>query len=61
VHVNALRAKTAAKKALSALKKGNGISDALIKYVETERRVDDWARKNIEAITNSKKLSSKEA
>ncbi|MDZ7700446.1 MAG: trehalose-6-phosphate synthase [Deltaproteobacteria bacterium] len=59
VHVNALQAKAAAKKALAALKKGQHISDRLIQYVETERRVDQWARQNIDAILNSKRLDKR--
>jgi len=55
VYVNALKAKTAAEKALAALKKGVGISDGLIRYVERERRVDDWARRNIDAIVHSRR------
>jgi hypothetical protein len=37
------------------MEEGRRLSDALINYVETERRVDDWAEKNIEAILNSRK------
>ena len=42
MHVNALKAKTAAQKALAASKKDLGISDTLIGYVERERRIGDW-------------------
>ncbi len=56
VYVNALKAKTAAEKALAALTKGVGISDGLIRYVERERRVDDWARQNMDAIVQSRGL-----
>ena len=55
VYVNALKVKTAAQKALAVLKKDIGISDALIGYVERERRVDDWARQNIDAIVHSRR------
>ena len=55
MHVNALKAKTAAQKALAALKKDLGISDTLIGYVERERRVGDWARRNIDAIVHSRR------
>lgn len=55
VHVNALRPKEAGKKAMAVLKKGRHISDGLIQYVEKERRVDDWARQNMDAIIHCKK------
>jgi len=55
IHVNALRAKAAAGKIAAAMKKEQKISDRLIRYVEEERRVDDWARQNIDAILNCKK------
>ncbi|HKI49308.1 MAG TPA: trehalose-6-phosphate synthase [Desulfobacteria bacterium] len=56
VYVNALKAKTAAQNVLAALSKGVGISDQLIRYVEQEHRVEDWARQNIDAILHSRKL-----
>ena len=55
VHVNALRPKEAAKKAVAVLNKEGCISDRLIQYVEQERRVDDWARQNMDAIVHCKK------
>jgi hypothetical protein len=55
VYVNALRAKTSAKKIAAAVKKAQGISDKLIQYVAQERRVDDWAEQNIDAILNCEK------
>ena len=55
VYVNPMRPKDAAMKALEAMKKGLRLSDRLIGYVEKERRVDDWAQRNIEAILNCRK------
>lgn len=55
VYVNALRPKEAAKKAMAVLKKGGRISEGIIRYVEQERRVDDWARQNMDAIVHCKK------
>jgi trehalose-6-phosphate synthase len=56
IYVNPLRPKEAAVKTLEALKKGLRLSERLIDYVEKERRVDDWAEQNIEAILNSRKF-----
>jgi trehalose 6-phosphate synthase len=55
VYVNPLRPKEAGQRVAEALKRDSRISDRLIQYVETERRVDDWAERNIEAIVNSRK------
>ncbi len=55
VFVNPMNAKNSGEKALEALKRGRRISEPLIKYVETERRVKDWAESNIEAILSSRK------
>jgi uncharacterized protein YoaH (UPF0181 family) len=57
VYVNAMRPKNAGEKIVEILQKGMGVSDQLIEYVERERRVDDWAEKNIEAILESRKKS----
>ncbi len=57
VYVNAMRPKNAGEKIVEILQKGMGVSDQLIEYVERERRVDDWAEKNIEAILESRKRS----
>jgi trehalose-6-phosphate synthase len=56
IYVNAMRAKDAGEKAVDALRKGRHLSERLITYVETERRVDDWAQKNIDAILNCRKV-----
>jgi trehalose-6-phosphate synthase len=55
VYVNPMRPKDAGTKTLEALKKGVRVSEQLIRYVEKERRVDDWAEQNIEAVLNSRK------
>jgi trehalose 6-phosphate synthase len=57
IYVNPLRPRDAAVKTLEALKKGLRVSERLINYVEKERRVDDWAEQNIEAILNSRKFA----
>jgi trehalose-6-phosphate synthase len=56
VYVNPMRAKGAAVKILRALEGEKRLSERLINYVERERRVDDWADKNIEAILNGKNM-----
>jgi trehalose-6-phosphate synthase len=56
VYVNPMRPKDAGTKTVEAMKKGVRLSDRLIGYVETERRVEDWAERNIEAIINSRKF-----
>jgi trehalose-6-phosphate synthase len=55
VYVNSMRPRDAGLKTAEALRKGLNISDKLIAYVEKERRVDDWAEANIEAILSSTK------
>jgi trehalose-6-phosphate synthase len=55
VHINPLRPKDAGEKIVGALKRKRHLSEALIRYVEKERRVDDWAEKNINAILNCRK------
>ena len=55
VYVNPMRPRDAGMKILDGLKKGSRVSEKLITYVERERRVDDWAQQNIEAILNSRK------
>ncbi len=45
----------ASERALSALRNGLHLSDKLISYVEKQRRVEDWAKENIEAILNRRK------
>jgi trehalose-6-phosphate synthase len=55
VYINPMSAKSAAEKIVQALRKESHLSERVISYVETERRVDDWAEKNMEAIVNSRK------
>lgn len=55
VYINPMRPKDAGAKTLEALKKGLRVSERLILYVEKERRVDDWAEQNIQAILRSRK------
>jgi len=55
IYVNIMRPKDAGQRIASALKRGIHVSESLIKYVEQERRVNDWAAKNIEAILNARK------
>jgi trehalose-6-phosphate synthase len=55
IYVDPLKAKSAGEKIVRAMDEGRRVSDKLLNYVETERRVDDWAEKNIEAILKSRK------
>ncbi len=54
VYINPLKPKEAGVRIAEAVENGHGLSDRLVDYVETERRVDDWAEKNIEAILNAR-------
>jgi trehalose-6-phosphate synthase len=56
VYVNPMRPKDAGTKTVEAMKKAVRVSDRLIGYVEAERRVEEWAERNIEAILNSRKF-----
>ena len=58
IYVNPMKSKDGGEKVADALLNGRHLSDKVIEYVEKERRVDDWAKKNIEAILNSKKWGS---
>lgn len=55
IYVNAAKAKSAGGKVAEALLHGARLSERIIRYVETECRVDDWAQNNMEAILNSRK------
>jgi trehalose-6-phosphate synthase len=55
IYINPMNAKNAGKKVVEALRKGFHLSDKLINYVEKERRVEDWAKRNIDAIVNCRK------
>jgi trehalose 6-phosphate synthase len=56
VYINPMRPKNAGEKAVEALEKGRHLSERVINYVEKERRVDDWAENNIDAILNCRKV-----
>jgi trehalose 6-phosphate synthase len=55
VYVDPMKAKSAGEKIVRAMEEERRLSDELLDYVERERRVDDWAEKNIQAILNSRK------
>ncbi len=55
VFVNPMEPKEAGIKIADALERGCRLSERLIACVESERRVDDWAEKNIESILNARK------
>jgi trehalose-6-phosphate synthase len=55
VYVDPLKPKSAGDKSARALLNQRHISDRVIAYVEKERRVDDWAEKNIQAILECRK------
>jgi trehalose 6-phosphate synthase len=55
VYINPMKPKTSGERIAEALRKGLVLSEKAIDYVEKERRVDDWAEKNIDAILNCTK------
>jgi trehalose-6-phosphate synthase len=55
IYINPMRAKDAGEKIVAAVMKGRHLSERVINYVERERRVDDWAQKNIAATLNCRK------
>ena len=55
IYVNPMKARDAGQRIAAALKEERHLSERVINYTETERRVDDWAEKNIEAILNCRK------
>jgi trehalose-6-phosphate synthase len=57
VFINPMKRKVAGEKITQALLKGRHISEQVVKYVEKERRVDEWAEKNINAILNCRKFA----
>jgi trehalose-6-phosphate synthase len=57
IYIDPMKPKGAGEKAADALMKGRHLSERVINYVETERRVDEWAEKNIEAILNCRKVA----
>jgi trehalose-6-phosphate synthase len=55
IYIDPMKAKSAGEKIVRAMDEKKHLSDALVHYVEKERRVDDWAEQNIEAILKSRK------
>jgi trehalose-6-phosphate synthase len=55
VYINPLRTREAGRRAAEALSKELHISERVIRYVEEERRVGDWARQNVDAILHCRK------
>ncbi len=55
VYVNPMKAKEAGVRTADALMKQVRLSEKVIHYVEQERRVDDWAQRNIDAISGCRK------
>ncbi|MBN2419994.1 MAG: trehalose-6-phosphate synthase [Deltaproteobacteria bacterium] len=57
IYINALKAQDSAEKVLNAMEEGICISDRIIEYIENERRIENWANKNIETILNCRKAN----
>ncbi len=57
IYVNPMKPKEAGERTAEALKNKRHLSERVIHYVEQERRVDDWAQKNVDAIVHAKKTS----
>lgn len=57
IYVNPMKPKDAGEKTAEALRRGRHLSESVINYVEKERRVDDWAEKNIDAILSCRKTA----
>jgi len=57
IYINPMRARDAGDKIVQALMKQIHLSERVINYIETERRVDDWAQDNIGAILNCRKVA----
>ena len=55
VFINPMKIKDAGEKIVHSLLMGRHISDDVTQYVEKEHRVNEWAEKNIDAISNSRK------
>jgi trehalose-6-phosphate synthase len=51
IHIDPMRPKKAAEKICDAVTADRHISENVIAYVEKDRRVDDWADRNVEAIS----------
>lgn len=57
IYINPMKTKDAGEKTAAALKKGRHLSEKVINYVEKERKIDDWAERNIDAIVNCRKAA----
>jgi trehalose-6-phosphate synthase len=57
IYANPMKAKDAGEKIVEAIGRERHISAELIDHIERERRVDDWAQDNIEAILNCRKAA----
>jgi len=57
VYVNPMKARDAGEKTAEALRRGGHLSESVINYVEKERRVNDWAEKNLDAILSCRKTA----
>jgi len=57
IYVNPMKPKEAGERTAEALKKKRHLSERVIRYVEQERRVDDWAQKNMDAIVHARMAS----
>ncbi len=57
IYVNPMKPKEAGEKTAEALKRKRHLSERVIRYVEQERRVDDWAQRNVDAIVLARKTS----
>jgi trehalose 6-phosphate synthase len=55
LYINPMKPKEAGEKTAEALKRRIHLSERVIQYVEQERRVDDWAQKNVDAIVHARK------
>ena len=57
IYVNPMKPKEAGERTAEAMKKRRHLSERVIQYVELERRVDDWAQRNVDAIVHARKAS----
>jgi trehalose-6-phosphate synthase len=58
LYINPMRPKASGERIAEGLRKGLHLSGEVIDYVEKERRVEDWAEKNIDAILNCRKKAN---
>ena len=54
LYINPMKHKEAGEKTADALKKKRHLSERVIQYIEQERRVEDWAPKNVDAILHAR-------